>query len=886
LTIWATLLYSQQSVDSVKKVALIWKIGGATGSIDVSQGQLNSIRIAGKKNGKNSFKLSSKQTRLGLNIDHAKLNVGPDATVVHVKSDRGMFSFFLRDVNRNFPIYIPAHNVVVSMVDDNRSFQEIENNVLSRKTQTKIQQLETMPEESFVSAASKNRKMGVPIWLGVSRDMRMFEISEELEDTGLEGKVVRPMYSSSSVQNPQTSQKTYIYALGRGVGVQNNITRKLEQGTLPIYHSSMQDDDINYHSISFVSFARTALTAKNVRGTHYIVADKHSAGRTFKPEHQEELSRRMETAYDFEDVMVLYSRTTIENTGNVPRYAWIKTPRPGNTWWYKKEHTYNKMTGFSAFADSSIFCVSQLNGAALPNEEISVLLQPGERVEYDFFMPHTPISKKDAEVLKTQDFENRFEEAKTYWNQKLASAGTIQVPEKRIQEMLQAGLLHLDLITFGQEPSGTVSANIGVYSPIGTESSPIIQFYLSMGWHDLAKRALNYFLETQLSNGYIQNYEGYTVETGAALWTMGEYFRYTGDKEWIQQSRAKILKSCDYLIQWRNKNKREELRGRGYGLIDGKVADPEDHYHQFMLNGYAYLGLSRIAEALKEIDPMTAASLKHEAEGWKRDILHTVQTVLANSPVVPLGDGRWVSTLPPWAEAEGPRALFQKAENCWSHGTFTGADALLGPLYLVFCEIIATESSEARMLLDYHSELFYQGNAAFSQPYYSRHNWLQAKLGMTKPFLSTYYNTMSAHADRETYTFWEHMYRVSVHKTHEEAWFLMETRWMLYMEEGNKLSIFKTVPREWFREGKTIKLTNVKSYFGNLNVEAVSHVDKGYIEASVAVEGALRPELISIRLPHPKGLHPIRVVGGVYDRDTETLSLVAKDGQQQVRLEY
>jgi hypothetical protein len=52
---------------------------------------------------------------------------------------------------------------------------------------------------------------------------------------------------------------------------------------------------------------------------------------------------------------------------------------------------------------------------------------------------------------------------------------------------------------------------------------------------------------------------------------------------------------------------------------------------------------------------------------------------------------------------------------------------------------------------------------------------------MVKPFLKTYYNPFSALADRETYTFWEHLYKVSVHKTHEEAWFLMETRWMLYL---------------------------------------------------------------------------------------------------------
>lgn len=68
----------------------------------------------------------------------------------------------------------------------------------------------------------------------------------------------------------------------------------------------------------------------------------------------------------------------------------------------------------------------------------------------------------------------------------------------------------------------------------------------------------------------------------------------------------KIKKSCNYLIDWRNSNKKDELKGRGYGMIDGKVADPEDNFHQFMLNGYAYMGLSRMGEVLKSLDIIEA----------------------------------------------------------------------------------------------------------------------------------------------------------------------------------------------------------------------------------------------------------------------------------------
>ena len=72
-------------------------------------------------------------------------------------------------------------------------------------------------------------------------------------------------------------------------------------------------------------------------------------------------------------------------------------------------------------------------------------------------------------------------------------------------------------------------------------------------------------------------------------------------------------------------------------------------------------------------------------------------------------------------------------------------------------------------------------------------------------------------SDRETYSFWEHLFKCSSHKTHEEAQFLMDTRCMLYLENGDTLDIFKVIPRKWMEDGKKIQLHNVVSYFGRLN---------------------------------------------------------------------
>ncbi len=887
LFILISIMTSYASVQPTFRFHIEWKNSNIRGEITATNGKINKITVSKGTIKGNSFRIPvNAKARLTVEVSDYNNAPGPDPTVISVKTSGQSFSFFLRDIHNDCPVFIPDYNVVILAEEENRSFTEIGNDIAQRNNLTKIQRIENEEEASFEAAALATRNMSVPVLLGISRDMRLFEISEELEDMAQEGKIIRPRYASTDVGLPDSENRAYLYALGRGVGVRNNIIRRLDKGYMPIYHSELVDDDVLYHTVSFVSFAETPLITAENKGTHFVVSDRHSYGRTFTEEKAKEADEKMKTAYDFQNSIVLYCRTTIENTGRVPRYAWIKSPRPGMGWWQKKVHRYDEETGFSFYTDDRIFCIGLLNGKPLQNEELAILLQPGEKAEYDFFMPHTPISKEKAVALKEQSFEERLKEARIYWEQKRATAATVRLPEKRIEEMLQAGLFHLDLITYGAEPQGTLAPNVGSYSPIGTESSPIILYYLSMGWHDVAKRALNYFMETQRPNGHIQNYQDYESETGAVLWIIGEYMRYTHDTIWLNKNKEKIVKACEYLISWRNKNKIDSLKGRGYGMIDGKVADPEDHYHQFMLNGYACMGLSRIAEAMKGIDTTSADRLKKESDEWKKDILETVKTLLAISPVVPLGDGRWVPTLPPWTEADGPRALYQKKETFWSHSTFTVADALLGPMYLLFCEIIDPESLEAKMLLEYQSDLFLQGNSAFSQPYYSRHNWLQAKKKMVKPFLNTYYHTFAAHADRETYNFWEHMYRLTPHKTHEEAWFLMETRWMLYMEEEETLNLFNTIPRRWLEKGKSIELKGVRSYFGSLDVSmsADSHLD--VIRATVKCQNPSRPKIVKIRIPHPKSKKPVKVEGGNYDEQSEVVTIIPFEGEANIVVTY
>ncbi len=871
---------------SAAAVAIAWRDDKPAGRIEVLHGRLAGLKISkgrGRVDGDRFVFSQQGENRLEIRLLDANAAAGRGATVVGVRTNSNAFSFFLRDVSTEFPVWIPAYGVAVLPAGDNRSCAQIEEAVTARELKTKRQIIDAEPEESFENAAPYTRDQPCPTWLGLGRDIRIFEIAlaQDME-------IVYPKMASQPVNLPERGNRgaAYCYLPGRGQGVDNQVMRRLEEGVLPILHVTRVDEEVEYITTQFVSLEHSALNAKTVSGTHYLVADNYCAGHMFTHEQQDKLKTLLQEPTSGREETVLFVRTVATNNSSVPRYAWFKTIKPGRAWYDNSKYTFDRAAGFSSYGPDRVFAVSRFNGTTMPDEEMAVLLKPHEKAVFDFYLPHQPVSADRAKRLAEKSFTDALAECKAFWLEKLSCAGRFELPEKRINEMVQAGLLHLDLITYGLEPDSTLAPAIGVYSPIGTESSPIIQFYNSMGLHDMAKRACMYFLDKQHADGMIQNFGGYMVETGAALWTMGEYFRYTRDREWILRVKTKLLKACDFLIAWRNRNKKESLANAGYGMIDGKVADPEDPYHQYMLNGYAYLGISRIAEILQSIDEANARRLGEEADAWKMDIRTCLLHSMAGSPVVPLGDGAWSPTVPPWPEARAMRLLYSDGEPFQSHGTVTVSDGLLGPLYLVFCEVLDPGDPVSRMMLEYHQELFFQRNAAFSQPYYSRHNWLQLKLGMTKSFLKTYYNTFSALADRQTYTFWEHLYQASVHKTHEEAWFLMETRWMLYMEAGDRLKLLQGIPRSWLEDGKKISVTRAASYFGPLSFNVVSSVDKGWIEADVECRSELKPSEVVIRIPHPLGKQPVHVVGGVYRAEEESVIIKPFIGKAEVRIQY
>ncbi|MCU6712723.1 hypothetical protein M6D81_28885 [Paenibacillus sp. J5C_2022] len=815
--------------------------------------------------------------RLELEIEAPNTPMTADKPIVTVHTAIHSFSFFIQDVNMKCPIFIPSYGVVVTEGQDTRSYEQIEKRTKDMELSTSLRKIEREPEESFENAAVMTRSLTAPTWLGLSRDVRIFEVGlRNVDDTEKLWDWIQPRFHGEPTTLPENENKQvrYHYMLGRGIGCEERISRRLDEGIHPILHGRIEEDEMVYETTSFVSLEHQELRPANIKGTPYLVADGYGHGYMLTEEQQAERQRQLAEAINEEEETVLYTRASATNTASVPRYAWFKNPIPNaNVLAQSLPYVFDGVSGYAMYTADRIYCVSRLNGEPLANEEMAILLLPGETAVFELFVPHRPISRERADALSGQNFDKRLKQCREYWRGKFSSATQVRLPEKRLEEMIQAGLLQLDLITYGTEPEGTLLPTIGVYTAIGSESAPIIQFMDSFGWGGIAARSLQFFLDKQHDNGFIQNFNGYMLETGTFLWCVGEHYRYNGDDYWISRYKTKLMKAYEYIVEWRERNRTEAFIDRGFGMIDGKTADPEDPFHSFMLNGYAYMGLSRLSEIFKASDPILSSSINEVAEAFKLDIRTAFTSSMIHSPVVPIGNGTWVPTAAPWAEYRGPVSLFAGGGKWLTHGSAVGRDSLLGPLYLVFQEVLQPDEPSVCHMLDYHNELMCSRNVALSQPYYSVHPWIHLKRGEVKPFLKAYYNAVASLADRETYTFWEHYWHASPHKTHEEAWFLMQTRWMLYMEEEETLNLLPGIPRAWLEHGKVIDIQGARSYFGVFSLKVESFLEEGYISARVDCDPLRKPRSINIRLPHPEGIQAMRADIGVYCPEREAVTI-------------
>ncbi|MBE6885069.1 MAG: hypothetical protein E7487_10730, partial [Ruminococcaceae bacterium] len=165
--------------------------------------------------------------RWEIEITEEKSEAGAFSTRATVRTEKCGFTFFLRDICAKAPVYIPQYGVAVTEADDERDYETISSAIKAQGNLSAVEKMEAAPETSFESCIAGNRELKSPTWLGISRDMRIFEIA--IRDYCAERwDCVIPRNFGEYVKNDEieTQHVRYEFMTGRGIGCESNIKRR------------------------------------------------------------------------------------------------------------------------------------------------------------------------------------------------------------------------------------------------------------------------------------------------------------------------------------------------------------------------------------------------------------------------------------------------------------------------------------------------------------------------------------------------------------------------------------------------------------------------------------------------------------------------------------
>ncbi len=473
---------------------------------------------------------------------------------------------------------------------------------------------------------------------------------------------------------------------------------------------------------------------------------------------------------------------------------------------------------------------------------------------------------------------NPFERFTAYWQRVMAPVMQAELPDPLLTNVLRASQVHCLLAARNEDEGRRIAPWIAsfTYGPLESESNSIVRGMDYWGHHEFSKRGLDFFINKYAPSGMLTT--GYTLMgLGWHLWSLGEHYRLTQDQAWLRGVAPKVAKACQWIVEQREKTKKELPTGRPpqYGLAPpGVMADWYSYNYFFCLNGYYYKGLLEAAQALAGVGHEGADGLLAQAKAYRDDILRAYHWTQARMPVYPLKDGTSVPGYPSQLDAPGPTNNFFPGEDgnrSWCY------DVELGAHQLVPQGVLDPASREVGDMMDHMEDVQFLADGWFDypaernekdwynlggfakvQPYYCRNIEIYALRDEVKPFIRSYFNTIPSLLGMETLSFQEHFAGVAAwNKTHETGYFLLYSRLMLVQERGDELWLMPFVPVDWLKDGATISVKNAPTTFGPVSYEFTSHMNDRYIEGTVTWPTRARPRSIAIRARHPEG-RPIR----------------------------
>lgn len=756
---------------------------------------------------------------------------GAYQSYIEVRTEDGKgFTFKPRDVFCGETIFSSCLKIAITGDRPPHDYQSIKRRVAARKFETQVCR-EEQSEEATLRQAERLCGRKCPTFLTVPGNARLFEVGfrgfpiEEKQHMELYDYIIPRINWDRCDFGEGAERVVYRYLLGRGMGCRTRLRRSLYRKILPILKAELADGGVVYSAEYFVDTLHENIDEN--KGTHYLEADFHSAAHVLT--HEQEAERRCIAKESEEEMPFLRMQITVKNVCDVAKYAFIRLPQINTPVMAESNTLPQKFENGRGIFCEKVYMMAFSDGCVAENQEVAYLLPPQGKKTVDILLFFVPVSAEMAEKA-VADFQKRKVKAAKVWQKMLGSLKNWHLPEKKIDQAIKAGFLQLRASCFGEKDSDVIAPCIGVYSPIATESISVVEVLSSFGAADFAKKCVNYFYRKQHGDGFIQNMVNYMAETGGTLYLTGRIYRETRDKQWLEALRKNICAAVTYIERWIQRN--QEERHGGKGMLDGQVADPKDPYRAYSLNALACAGLREAAELLHVLSDPLEKTARLLAENLQDSIKRAYSESEIRAVLVPLENGEWVPLLAPWAEDRSGCCLHLNGGSAVTHASAVLKDSLLSGGLVFVLGLLPATGKQADDFVYLQTDMFSDCLTDFSQPYYNVVPYLNLYRGERNSFLREYYTAFSTMSDRETYSFWEHYFLATPHKTSEQAAFLLRSRMMLYYERSDFLYFLSGVPRNWLLPGKRIYLENAVCAFGNFSLEIRSLQDSFSVEIS------------------------------------------------------
>lgn len=443
--------------------------------------------------------------------------------------------------------------------------------------------------------------------------------------------------------------------------------------------------------------------------------------------------------------------------------------------------------------------------------EYTLPLAPGAERTLDFKMPLAPLASGSPELAAANaaTFDDRHAAVRLFWNQMLDRGMRIATPEPKVNQTFDTSLVNdlLALNKVGPDYIQTIN-QLHYHGFYLRDSADFVRMYDSTGYPDIGGEVLAFFAARQQPDGNFLSQPGQFDGWGEALWTYGEHYRITHDRDFAASVYPRVLHAIDWLDH--------ALAADPLHIMPSTdVRDNE--YIPGHLTGYNFLALDGLQAAA-----LLAHDLGHREDetriraleaSLRANFMRQLDTITA----------RTGGYIPPALDGDMGGADWGNLLSLTPEQQLPPSDPR------VTATLRRTQSHYAEGLMTYNQP----GQGVYLHHYLTIKNSLTELIRgeqeqAVRDLYAVLVHTSSTHAG------WEYSIRPWTDRDFSgnlapHGWFAAEyrnlLRNMMVREEGSTLHLLSAVAPAWIAPGKQLRVERANTYFGQLDLTLASASD-------------------------------------------------------------